>query len=312
MNQLAAWIRGAIPGTKTIQFQGFGDGSSFLALQTQVPQLADSIRNAVAQDPASFSAGYDPVCHSQGALLCRTLVEYMDDHKVHTLVSLAGPQMGVYGERTQQLVTSKLGNDGVAMLLKFAFYSMVYTPLLQAAISVANMWHDPTRAREHLSGNEFLPLYNGLIADAVGNKRRKANFLRLAKAVFVMGDFGTSDPFDGNFGPWQSGVFGYHKEGSLTEFVSMEQTKEYQQDTFGLKTMNEAGRLIRNAPSRIDHAAWVNNYNVVRAYVLPHLGDCTAFPTTAAPTTTPVPTTTTMATTTMATTTMATTTSETI
>merc|ERR1712216_130149 len=142
-------------------------------------------------------------------------------------------------------------------------------------------------------GNSFLPVYNGLTADAVGNQKRKANFLRLAQAVFMMGDFGTSDPFDGNFGPWHSGVFGYHKEGSPTEFVSMEATKEYQQDTFGLKTLNEEGRLIRKSPSRISHAAWVHDYNVFRAYVLPHLGDCSDFPTTAAPTTTtPMPTTT--------------------
>ena len=32
-----------------------------------------------------------------GALICRALLELMEDHNVHTFISLSGPQAGQYG-----------------------------------------------------------------------------------------------------------------------------------------------------------------------------------------------------------------------
>jgi len=278
-NQIAAWIRSAY-GSKTIQMQILEDTMSVISLNQQVERVAKYIRSTVAEDLDSFSSGYDLVCHSQGGLLCRAVIEYMDDHKVHTFISLAGPQMGLYGEAVENRITSTLGNDGLGFLLKFSFWNMVYSPMMQAGLSVANMWHDPTRSDTHEKDNQFLPKYNGLTADFTGNQKRKSNFLRLAKAVFLVGDFGSAS-LDGpsTMGPWQTGVFGFYKKGSSTEIIPMEQTKEYMEDTFGLQTLKEAGRLILKTPPGVTHAAWVHDYNTVRLHVLPYLGDCSDFPT---------------------------------
>ena len=54
--------------------------------------VKDAIRKLVAADPALYADGYHLVCKSQGALTCRCVIESMDDHKVDTFVSLAGPQ----------------------------------------------------------------------------------------------------------------------------------------------------------------------------------------------------------------------------
>ncbi|KNC70931.1 hypothetical protein SARC_16537 [Sphaeroforma arctica JP610] len=72
--------------------------SSFHPLWKQAEGIKQYIRATIAADTTdSFSAGYHLVCHSQGALTCRAVVETMDDHHIHTFVSLAGPQMGIYG-----------------------------------------------------------------------------------------------------------------------------------------------------------------------------------------------------------------------
>merc|ERR1712166_882720 len=129
---------------------------------------------------AAFKNGYDLVCHSQGAVVCRTLVENMDDHGVHTLISMAGPQMGAWGEKIKT-------NAGVNhMLLQADLSHLIYTPMLQRSNSVANLWNDPTKHSEFVAGNQFRPVFNGLTSDVRGNARRKANFIRLRRAVFLV------------------------------------------------------------------------------------------------------------------------------
>lgn len=39
-----------------------------------------------------FHQGYNLLCHSQGALVCRVAVQVMDHHRVVNFISLAGPQ----------------------------------------------------------------------------------------------------------------------------------------------------------------------------------------------------------------------------
>ncbi|GMF44350.1 unnamed protein product [Phytophthora fragariaefolia] len=62
---------------------------SIKALSLQVPMAIAAIRDIVARHER-FANGYIFVAHSQGGMIARSVIEQMDDHKVHTFVSLAG------------------------------------------------------------------------------------------------------------------------------------------------------------------------------------------------------------------------------
>merc|ERR1711971_1105152 len=62
-DNLAAWIRGAHPGTKTIHIPLFQDAFSLSPLPSQVTGVAAYIRGSIFLNPDAFSSGYDFVCH---------------------------------------------------------------------------------------------------------------------------------------------------------------------------------------------------------------------------------------------------------
>lgn len=246
----------------------FEKGDSWTSLLRQVPDIAKYIRRTMHQHPDDFKGGYDLLCHSQGAVICRAVVQYMDDHEVHTLISMAGPQMGAWGDHFSSQANV---NHMVDISLKADLTPMFYSPMLQRSNSVANLWNDPLRQKDYVEHNEFMAVYNGLTPDAKGNARRKKNFVRLSKAVFFVGDFGNQHHWDGSIEPWQTGIFGYYKNGSTTEFVTMSQTEVYLKDTFGLRTLDEQGKLVLSSPLQVKHDFWINNENVFMQHVLPQL-----------------------------------------
>lgn len=94
--------------------------------------------------------------------------------------------------------------------------------------------------------------------------RSKNSFLtNVKRAVF----FGSEE--DGVIGPWQSTVFGYYdQKGNI---VDMGDTVMYKNDTFGLKTMDKAGRLNLITPRNITHTDWILNKEVIAKYIIPLL-----------------------------------------
>jgi len=264
---MASWIQEAHPGTATYPIAMYENSpDSWAPLQVQLEQIARYIRKEVSSKPDTFSKGYNLVCHSQGGLLCRTLVQYMNDHKVHTLVSLAGPQMGAYGPAFFDFL-KKL--PAVRSFTFESVYKIAYTALAQKTLSPANMWNDPMHHDALLSSATFLALYNGLTSDS-GNASRKSNFARLQRAVFLTGIPQEGD-YDGGIEPACSGIFGYFRDGSRTQTLPMKSQEIYTADTFGLRTLDEAGRLVTEAVPGVGHHAWVDNVDVFRKYILPHL-----------------------------------------
>lgn len=282
--QVNHWIRSEHPGTFTVLVNLFTGTNSFSPLEEQVGGLYGYLSRLVEDFPEQFHHGYNLLCHSQGALVCRVAVQVMDHHRVVNFISLAGPQMGVYGttwlESAQpfleknlpipplpQFIPTSIMSMG-ADILASNFHTFAYGSL-QNSSSLANLWHDPLHEEDYLKGNAFLPRANGEVGrGSVG----KGNFVKLRKAVFLVGSFQDRD-YDSKLGlePWQSGIFGFYKPGTDDELLPMKKQKLFREDAFGLRTLHDSGRLHVEAVPNVEHGEWLSSRKVFQRYVLPHL-----------------------------------------
>ncbi|RLN50745.1 hypothetical protein BBP00_00010034, partial [Phytophthora kernoviae] len=260
---------------------------SLTALNIQVPMAIAAVRQVVANDDR-FANGYIFMGHSQGGMMARAVIEQMDDHKVHTFVSLAGALNGMfYGPQDEDRnaihdVSTGFGAKVLPPeLFDFAGYSpegyrgkMQYDlarramdPKIQAAYSIINLARTPVRD-VWLETNEFLPMINNVIKCVwydfhchMEKIRRKNNFLKLKEAHFF------ASPEDGAVVPWQSSHFGQYSEANSLEeiefgyehftVVEMCDTVEYREDTFGLRTLDERGALSFYTAPGVPHCCWL-------------------------------------------------------
>ena len=140
-NTLIANLNKTHPGQELHALDVFSHAVSFLPIWDQVPHIATVLR--------SLTAGYDSyhlVCHSQGGIVCRALVETMSDHKVSKFVSLAGVQQGVRGIPGSY---AKYLPGWLQNVTDDDAYKVLYTDLGQS-ISFGNYWHDPAPAAREL------------------------------------------------------------------------------------------------------------------------------------------------------------------
>lgn len=255
----------AHPGQQVIEVPLFSAGASWTACWNQTPALVQWVRNATRG-----MAAYHLVCHSQGGILCRAVLETMDDHRVANFVSLAGVQQGV-DSFNMTILPSWLRpwlKDGVDLA-----YKLLYTPLGQASLSFAGYWNDAKHHAQYLAGNEFLahldndPNATAAIPAASGAgtaASRKANFLRVKAAHFF------ASPGDGTVFPWQSEIFSFWDETGAT-MVPMRQRALYTQDWFGLRSLDERGGLHLTTVPGVQHSQWLHRADLFETYLEPLL-----------------------------------------
>jgi palmitoyl-protein thioesterase len=264
MDTILRLLNASHAGTVATSLPLFGGkpGSWDHDLNTQVAGVADAIRALVAADPAAYRDGYHLVCKSQGALTCRCVIEEMDDHNVDTFVSLAGPQVGVYGGAYFQAMRTWGLPEWLVKGTVDLMWLVAYNPLGQK-ISVANMWRDPHHLDSFRKHDSFLPKYT-----SAATARMKANFVRVKNMVFCVG---SGKPYDGGIEPWQTGAWGQWGGGASGDvMVNMTAQPFYVADTFGLKTMHESGRLNLTIVPGASHGDWTGNERIITKYVLPH------------------------------------------
>jgi palmitoyl-protein thioesterase len=180
MQPVADHIEKFYPGTSILNVDLYDEADSLVAMDLQV----DGVREKVKPFMEKAKDGVNMVCYSQGTLICRAILERMEDHNVHTFISISGPHAGQYGDTDY---------------LKFFFpnftkehiYELFYSDLGQE-ISVANYWKDP----HHLDLYEKYCIFLSSLNNA--SPEHKKNFLRIQRAVFIGG------PDDGVITPWQS------------------------------------------------------------------------------------------------------------
>jgi len=257
------------PGTFMYAFSNYeGDPDSFTKLDTQISGVSKTLLKVVSENEEIMSDGYNLVCHSQGALLCRCLIEYMSDHQIRHFVSLAGPQEGVYGWDFLMQIGFFKKFPWIINFTMEESHNILYSAIMQE-LSFGNMWQDPFYQDEYEKYNKFLPKYNGLTASADDLATYKANFMRLHTATFYTGTFNDTE-YDGGIEPFQSGNFGYYKTNSNTTFLTMKDRDAYMNDRFGLKSLDDAGNLTVISVPNVPHNTWRSAEYTVK-YVVPIL-----------------------------------------
>eukprot|EP00656_Telonema_subtile_P028215 TRINITY_DN3053_c0_g1_i4.p1 TRINITY_DN3053_c0_g1~~TRINITY_DN3053_c0_g1_i4.p1 ORF type:complete len:243 (+),score=32.49 TRINITY_DN3053_c0_g1_i4:410-1138(+) len=206
------------------------------------------------------------------------LVQRMDDHNVHTFISLAGPHMGEFGIPSGWQKKLPWGRD----LVYAAMDTGVAAAAFQHDLSIANYWRDPRPraglfgkpAVDYLVANTFLPVMNnnpgrrtqgpGLPKNDTEAARFKANFLRLQNAVF------TGSPVDDMIIPYDSSLWRFYNE-NASATVPLEETPMWQEDWIGLKELNATNRLVLADVANVCHTCWAHDQAVFEQHIAPHL-----------------------------------------
>lgn len=172
--------------------------------------------------------GYNAIGFSQGAQFLRAVAQRCPDPSMLNLISLGGQHQGVYGLPRCSL-TSRLCNYMRRMLYHGAYLHFVQESLVQASY-----WHDPLKRDEYRKKNIFLADINN---ENYTNKEYKDNLQKLKALVLVKFENDTMVK------PVESEWFGFYKPGQAKEVQTLRQSKLYESDWIGLRTMDASGKL---------------------------------------------------------------------
>lgn len=128
--------------------------------------------------------------------------------------------------------------------------------------SVGNYWNDPHRQLLFYKYSNFLPFVNNEIRTDNSTGFRNG-IMRLAKMVLVGG------PNDGVITPWQSSHFGFFDDNE--EVVPVFDRPIFLNDSIGLKSLNDTGRLQIVTVPNVHHFDWHLKLHVIQQVVLPYL-----------------------------------------
>ncbi|KAK3558074.1 hypothetical protein QTP86_007316 [Hemibagrus guttatus] len=220
-------------------------GVSLQPLWKQVEGFKEAIY-PIMQNAAD---GVHLLCYSQGGLICRGILSTLNDHNVHSFISLSSPQSGQYGD-TDYL------KYFFPDFVKSNLYHLCYTAVGQR-ISICNYWNDPHHRDMYLNTSDYLALLNNETPHSESTVW-KQNFLRIKKLVLVGG------PDDGVIMPWQSSQFGFYDDNETV--VEMKSQEVFLRDAFGLKSLHARGDLELCSVAGVEHIYWHSNETLVTVY----------------------------------------------
>lgn len=201
--------------------------------------------------------GFNCVGFSQGNSICRGYIQKYNDPVVRNFLSVHGTVSGVAGFPNCD-PQGPMGSacQTVAKLCG----DLAYAEKSQNMLFQIDYFRDPYRvSSKQYKKNSQLAQWNneGLIV----NDTYKTNFNKVTRFIMIKADN------DSMVFPNEGEHWGHYKDDSLTEVLTMRETQWYKQDLFGLKTADEAGKIIFNSTEG-DHlqfdddqlAWWLKNY----------------------------------------------------
>mmetsp|Transcript_12895 Transcript_12895/g.20006 ORF Transcript_12895/g.20006 Transcript_12895/m.20006 type:complete len:259 (+) Transcript_12895:77-853(+) len=155
-------------GSKTPTMHSIGICEGSCSLMTPLPQQRDNMLTFLVKNAAALGIdsedGFNIVAHSQGALLMRAVIQKLPASlKVHTYVSMAGPQRGQWGPCNKS--NSGIGPKLAKKMARPVGWIAFYNPLAQRELSFANYWNDPRHNELFRKEANFLPEINGYVVN---------------------------------------------------------------------------------------------------------------------------------------------------
>ncbi|CAL6009774.1 Palmitoyl-protein_thioesterase [Hexamita inflata] len=226
----------------------------FMSLDEQTDELSKCINN----DPRTQN-GFIGVGYSNGGFLMRHYLQKFNHIKAPMLryVGLSAPAAGFFcGVESDCWILKTLPEK-----LNTYIHDNIYQVWAQRNLGPTAFWRDPYQLDQYKKHSSVLAHIDN--TNTI-NETYKKNFMSVDRLVL----FGS--PKDGLIQPWQSAWFGVFAENSEHDVILMEDRYEYIHDTFGLRSMNEQGR-IRRIDSGISHLEYMVHQKFIEELLEPEL-----------------------------------------
>ncbi|CAL6005713.1 Palmitoyl-protein_thioesterase [Hexamita inflata] len=247
------YLKDSIPNLYVLNCEvgnGYWD-SLFMDMPSQIKELTNCIVNDV-----NLKNGFIALAHSQGGFLMRAYLETKsaDMPKILRFITLSSPLAGFFCG-----VTSKCGKFPVLPdFMNAIIDDLEYTDFIQNLLGPAAYWRNPYKLQQYL---DYSPLLSHLDNEKSINANYKSNFLE--PDLYVL--FGSKN--DEVIQPHESAWFGFFDSTDET-VLQMEEREIYQNDNFGLKTLNTQNRIIR-IETGMKHRENIENETFVKENVVP-------------------------------------------
>lgn len=116
---------------------------------------------------------------------------------------------------------------------------------------------------EYRKRNVFLPIINNEVVSSMSSDF-KAGITKLGQLILA------GSPADKMLKPWQSSQFGFWNNNGDT-IEDLRSRTIYTTDAIGLRTLDEAKKLIIYTVPNVQHLEWLYNKDVIDQYIIPHL-----------------------------------------
>jgi len=231
------------------------DDGFFMSMNNNVDEWAKRVKN-----DSNLAKGFHAVGFSQGNSVIRGYIQKYNDPPVHTFLSVHGTVNGVAG-------FPNCNPDGmlgpVCKLLAEALGEFAYMTEIQDHLFQADYFRDPMRYNDtaYLEHSQIAQWNNENPANI--NPSFRDNFVKVKKFAMIKAMKDTM------VFPNEAEWWGEFASGSLKTVLKMENTPNYIKNTFGLKTVHEAGKIVFNTTSgnhlqftESELFYWLDNYLV--------------------------------------------------
>uniref|UniRef100_A0A5K3FBD6 Palmitoyl-protein thioesterase 1 n=1 Tax=Mesocestoides corti TaxID=53468 RepID=A0A5K3FBD6_MESCO len=231
MTRLSQMIKDEIPGTYVLSVK-LGSSSLIDFLNSYlmpINQQIETVCQMVHSDP-NLSNGFHLIGISQAGLFVRALAQRCPPKVLGSVISIGGPQQGVYGLPQCPNATA----NPFCQYIRRALSKFAYTDFIQSKFTQAQYWHDPLNEAVYKDRSQFLADIN---QEKTVNVTYRNNLLTADNLVLVR------FLHDTIVIPGASEWFGFYRPGSADTLYDTKESSQYKTDSLGLRTLDKQGRL---------------------------------------------------------------------